>query len=107
MNSLCFAEYIKKMSKFNLKNNIIKGHIINISGSSTIVLNGQQTYTVSVTNNLPVTWTLKNVHSGGTAGGTIVSQTASSCVAKRTTTGAFKIIATIKDTNKSQEMIIN
>lgn len=37
MNSLCFAEYIKKMSKFNLKNNIIKGHIINISGLKMIV----------------------------------------------------------------------
>ena len=85
----------------------IDNHIINISGSSTIVLNGQQTYTVSVTNNLPVTWTLKNVHSGGTAGGTIVSQTSSSCAVKRTTTGAFKLIATIKDTNKLEEMIIN
>lgn len=85
----------------------IDNHIINISGSSTIALNGQQTYTASVTNNLPVTWTLKSVYSGGTAGGTIVSQTSSSCAVKRTTTGAFKLIATIKDTNKSQEMIIN
>jgi hypothetical protein len=85
----------------------IDNHIINISGSSTIVLNGQQAYTAVVTNNLPVTWTLKSVYSGGTAGGTIVSQTSSSCVVKRTTTGAFKLIATIKDTSKSQEMIIN
>lgn len=85
----------------------IDSHIINISGSSTIVLNGQQTYTAVVTNNLPVTWTLKSVYNGGTAGGTIVSQTSSSCIVKRTTTGAFKLVATIKDTNKSQEMNIS
>lgn len=85
----------------------IDNHIINISGSSTIVLNGQQTYTAVVTNNLPVTWTLKSVYSGGTAGGTIVSQTSSSCIVKRTTAGAFKLVATIKDTNKSQEISIS
>ena len=85
----------------------IDSHVINISGSSTIVLNGQQTYTAVVTNNLPVTWTLKSVYSGGTAGGTIVSQTSSSCVVKCTRSGTFILLATIKDTNKSEEMNIN
>ena len=85
----------------------IDNHVINISGSSTIVLNGQQTYTVVMTNNLPVTWTLKSIYSGGTVGGTIVSQTSNSCAIKCTKTGTFKLVATIKDTNKSQEMSIN
>lgn len=86
----------------------LEKHEIAISGSSTIASNTQQVYTAEVTNNLPIIWSVKGTASmGSTSGISILNQSGKNCTIKCTRNNEFRLICTIKETNKSSEIIIN
>ncbi|MGY0373215.1 hypothetical protein [Clostridium sp. JNZ J1-5] len=86
----------------------LEKHEIVILGSSTLASNSQQLYNATVTNNLPVAWSLKGTSSmGGVSGVSILNQNGDTCTLKCTRSSKFILICTIKDTNISSEIIIN
>lgn len=86
----------------------LEQHTIEISGSLSIPVNTQQVYTATVTNNLPVTWSLKGSSAiGGVSGVSIVNQTGNTCTVKCTKSTKFTLVCSIQGTIVSSEIIIN
>lgn len=112
------GEAVVKMSNTKASNYVVVGvnmepvplddHEIIITGNRTIAPNTQQVYTAEVTNNLPIIWSIKGSSSMGSVSGiSITNQSGNSCTVRCTKSNEFRLICSIKETNKSYEIVIN